>query len=240
VWTAASSIDAERGADPIFDKGLVLSATIDSMAAINFPDLEAQAGSANVYKGNTTITLNGTTITIINSLKNGGKSFTTSLPANGVIYVKYVSSSSPGNIILAAPNGLQGRLTLVSDNDIQIVNHVKYKTPPDQNPNSTDALGLVAQRSVVVQSAAPNNLQIYAHMICKTGGFGVANYDTGSSRGTMTVYGGIANEVRNAVGTGSGSTGYLKNYIFDTRFTNNPPPSYPKVIDELEWREWEG
>jgi len=82
-------------------------------------------------------------------------------------------------------------------------------------------------------------LNVYAHIICQNGGFGVINYDTGSARGTLNVYGGIVNQVRNAVGQTSG-TGYLKNYIYDARFARNPPPNYPVLTDELEWRRWDG
>jgi hypothetical protein len=92
----------------------------------------------------------------------------------------------------------------------------------------------------VVTTAAPNNVQIYAHMIAQAGGFGVANYSSGSARGTMKIYGGIVNSVRNGVNTNGGATGYVKNYIFDKRLSKNPPPNYPKLLDELEWTEWDG
>jgi hypothetical protein len=80
--------------------------------------------------------------------------------------------------------------------------------------------------------------------MCKEGGFGVYKYDDSrlGARGILTVYGGIVNEIRNAVGTFStqSSTGYKKNYIFDRRFVNNPPPNYPRVTNQLQWTEWQG
>ena len=128
---------------------------------------------------------------------------------------------------------------MVADNDINIVDHVRYKTNPETTPTSTDALGLVAKQDVVVATTAPNNVEIFAHMIAQTGGFGVANYSSGTTRGVLKVYGGIVNNVRNAVGI-VGGAGYTKNYIFDTRLSKNPPPNYPKLLDELEWTEWDG
>jgi hypothetical protein len=91
----------------------------------------------------------------------------------------------------------------------------------------------------MVTDSAPDDLEIYAHIIAQESGFGVEGYDRGSSRGTLTVYGGIVNEIRQAVGTTSPS-GYRKNYIFDNRFTNNPPPCYPEQDNNLQWDEWGG
>jgi hypothetical protein len=188
------------------------------------------------------MTIDNQTMRITNARKKWTNK-ATPIPANGLVYVKTVTSGTDprtGNITLGAPNGLNGRLTLVSDNEIKIIDHVRYKSNPQTITNSTDALGLIAKQSVAVQTSAPKNLDIYAHIMCQNGGFGVVNYNSGSARGTLTVYGGIVNKMRNAVNTGGGTTGYRKNYIFDKRFSKNPPPKYPVLTDELEWVEWEG
>jgi len=231
---------------PIFDFGLVTSATIDSIATIDFSALLATAtASGLVLQGPTTISASGSTLKITNS-KKGWTNQSVSIPAGGLIYVQTYSTKSGtttttynGDITLSATNGLTGRLTLVADNDINIANHVRYTANPSTDSTSKDALGLIAKQDVVVQSTAPNNLEIYAHIICQNGGFGVDGYSSGSSKGTLTVYGGIVNYTRNAVGTTT-PTGYVKNYIYDGRFTKNPPPSYPEIDDELEWTSWEG
>jgi len=57
----------------------------------------------------------------------------------------------------------------------------------------------------------------------------VQNYDEGSSRGTLTVFGAIAQKFRGTVSTSSGgtvSTGYAKNYQYDDRFRNTAPPKF--------------
>ena len=244
AWTAAATIEtASSAVNPIFQQGLTTSAPLESMASVDFTALYTAANTSGlVLDGATTIVLNGATLTITNSRKSW-TSKAVAIPANGLIYVRTVTSGTTstrtGDISVSAPSGLLGRLTLVSDNDIKITDHIRYQNNPATVPTSTDALGLVAKRNVEVQTSAPNNLDIYAHIICQTGGFGVASYSSGSSRGTLNVYGGIVNSVRNAVGTTSG-TGYSKNYVFDKRFTKNPPPSYPVLNDELEWTEWEG
>ncbi|WP_456788516.1 hypothetical protein [Cellulomonas sp. P5_C5] len=59
--------------------------------------------------------------------------------------------------------------------------------------------------------------------------FMVQNYDRGVPRGTLTVNGAIAQKFRGTVGTGSGatvSTGYLKAYKYDKRFSYVAPPKF--------------
>ncbi|MEI6647118.1 MAG: hypothetical protein WCP12_13865 [bacterium] len=242
VWSGASSITLATGTAPVFEKGLALSATMETMASVDFSSLLTVAKAAGlVLEGPTTMVLDGTTMKITNTRKKWSDKVV-SIPANGTVYVKTATSgkgTKTGDITVSAPNGLGSRLTLVSDNDINIVDHVRYKTNPQTDPASTDALGLIAKHDVVVQPDAPDDVDIYAHIICQTGGFGVQDYSTGSYRGNLNVYGGIVNLVRNAVGQ-IGRSGYSKNYIFDVRFAKTPPPNYPVVTDELEWTEWDG
>jgi hypothetical protein len=159
----------------------------------------------------------------------------------GLIYVKNstsgTTSTKPGNVSMSgSTNGM--RLTVVSEGDIKINGHLRYKDNPTNNPSAKNALGLIAKSNVVVQTIAPNNLDIYAHVIAKTGGFTVDQYDQGAGRGSLNVYGGIVNWIRKPVW--GGSSGYLKNYTYDKRFRSTPPPHYPAVPDEFKWLGWEG
>jgi len=255
VWTVQDHIDVDPGADPIFDQGIVYNAEIESMASVNFADLQAKAVSAGkVLEGPTTIVIDGSQMKVVNARKG----WTTSnpgiitipesnkvLPTPGTqskvyftVYVKNYSTTL-GDITISAPNGVGNRLTLISDNDIKIAGHIKYKVDPLVDPSSTDALGLIAKRDVMVQTSAPYDASICAHIMCQNGGFGVVNYDSRAQSGKLNVVGGIVNNVRKAVGTVR-PTGYKKNYVFDTRFAKYPPPNYPVLTDELEWSEWEG
>ena len=207
-----------------------------------------------LLKGDAKIELRGTTMFITN-VERGWENQVVAIPTNGVVYAesytytemyydrynrrRYRTVTEPGNIDISAPQTFSGNLTLIAENNINIVGHVRYGRDPLTDPASTDSLGLIAKKNAVVEAVAPNNLEIYAHIICRDGGFGVKNYDRGSFRGTLKVVGGIANLIRNAVGTTSPS-GYLKNYIFDSRLTRNPPPFYPRLPDRLQWDTWEG
>ncbi|MGV8967947.1 MAG: pilus assembly PilX family protein [Cellulomonas sp.] len=58
--------------------------------------------------------------------------------------------------------------------------------------------------------------------------FLVQMYDKGSDAGTLYVYGSIAQRWRGIVGTGSGTTGYSKQYNYDTRLQYSAPPYFPR------------
>jgi hypothetical protein len=247
--SVATSIQKENtSVNPIFDVGLSLGVPSENMSSIVLASLKTSANL--VLDGASTIIISNQTLRITN-LRRGWTNFSWSIPDEGVVYVQTVTSGDSatrtGDLSVSGPSGLHGRLTLVADRDILINNHITYAENPQTLPSSTDALGLIARRHVAVQASAPNDLNIYAHIICgvavpglvQEGGFGVANYNTGSYRGLLTVYGGIVNYCRNPVGQVSG-TGYTKNYTFDTRFSKTPPPCYPIKTDEFEWTEWDG
>ena len=239
VATTASSYDVSNAsAEPIFDMGITKNADVQTMATVDLAELKKD--SSLTLEGDTTISFSNKTVRITNSRKFWTNSVQT-IPNDGLVYVQNSSSGTaatkPGNISLSGTNG--SRVTLVAEGNINITGHVVYKDNPVTNPNSTDALGLIANSNIIVKTSAPNNLVIQAHMIAKGGGFGVENYDTVSWRGLLNVYGGIVNKIRNAVGT-TGTTGYSKNYTFDPRFKKTPPPRYPAVPDEFQWLGWEG
>ena len=234
-----------------FHKGLTLNAPSNSLLNLNFTNLKNQAGL--LLEGYTQIRLALSNISIINT-RAGWNSWTNiPLPTNGLVYVQDsktgTSSTKKGNVYLSGT--LQGRLTIASDYDIHITNHVRYATHPTNAIPSTDALGLLAMRNVVIATNCPNNLDVFAHLIASgkatptdasDGSFWVTNYQSGKARGDLTVYGGIVQDKRGPVATlksgGALSTGYNKEYIYDTRFADNPPPFYPTLTNEYTWRAW--
>jgi hypothetical protein len=81
------------------------------------------------------------------------------------------------------------------------------------------------------------DLQIDAAILAIKHSFIVDNFDCGthSSVGELTVNGAIAQTFRGTVGTGSPSTGYLKDYNYDNRFEVAQPP-YLFNIASSSWR----
>ncbi len=142
-----------------------------------------------------------------------------------------------------------GPLTVASEASMYIENNITYTHNPVTTPTTTDALGLISQDNIWVDTGAPAALTIDAAMIAAgtssggTGSFGVINYATMNPTGTLTVYGGIVQAVRGPVGTanqwGGVETGYAKSYNFDSRFLTKPPPDYPVISGQVNFSQWQ-
>jgi hypothetical protein len=159
------------------------------------------------------------------------------------------------------------QLTVGSSNDIIITNNVRYAdyTAASGTPGTTgyvppsadgkdNLLGLVSwQGDVRVGSAAPNNVEIHGTIMAMNGIFQVDNYDTGASRGTATLLGGVISNNYGAFGTFNSSTGvqvsgYGRNFIYDQRMgQGSVPPYFPSlntfiaftndITDKMVWQE---
>lgn len=241
-----------------FDQGLTLNSYQGQMADVDFnssasTSLKSIANSTGlVLDGNTTITFNASGSVKITNSRAGYNNYSYNPSAEGIIYIRNATSGSsstrPGTAYITGGT-VKGRLTVVTESDMYIQGHVQYKTDPQTNPSSTDALGLISRDDIYVDTGAPNNLNIDAAMIATgtsgdgtTGSFSVINYNTGSPRGTLNVYGGIVQDQRGAVGTFSGSStthGYAKQYSYDPRFINTPPPYYPTIADKVTFSQWQ-
>jgi hypothetical protein len=235
-----------------FDQGFTRPVETESMADVDFPELKQKA--ALVLYGTTTVKLVGSNMKITNS-REGWNNHTLAVPPNGLIFVDSASSgaSSSRTGDLYIEGTLDGRLTFVTDRDINITDDITYVDDPKVNTSSDDALGLISNRDIVVKTSCPDDVKIYAHMIAtgnatstsSDGSFGVQSYNTGNPRGFLNVHGGIAQDYRGAVGTFSTSTGvtshgFNKNYTYDRRFATDPPPEYPPLSNRLHsglWRD---
>ena len=229
------------------------------MADIDFnsaasTSLKNEAKASGLYlTGNTTITFNGGTVSISNTHTNPTwSSHSYTLPTKGIIYVSNSGTTSGANagIIYITGGTVDAAVTLVSENDMHIEGNITYTHNPVTTPSTTDALGLISQDSITVDASMPNTATIDAAMIAAgtsgdgdTGSFGFVNYNTGSARGILNVYGGIVQNTRGGVGqfnNGNGNLthGYSKNYSYDQRFLSKPPPYYPTVSNQVSFSQW--
>jgi hypothetical protein len=256
ILTSAKSSWGSGPASAVFSNGYQLGVQYMSMSSVNFTNTSSSQDCLRVVAnlvltGATRVALSGTNLYITNGRRgwtNVNYAATNrNIVSNGTIYVA-TSGTSTG--ILTMAGTLKGRLTLVADNNISITNHIRYSSSPATNPACIDALGLITRGDIIVETNCPGNLDVFAHMIAtgtatsstNDGMFTVKNYDTRPTTGpggcsNLNVYGGIVEYYRGPVGTTSGQ-GYLKNYIFDTRFKTDPPPHYPVVGDEYYWGGW--
>jgi hypothetical protein len=142
---------------------------------------------------------------------------------------------------------LDGELTVASWRDVRIEDNVTYLGSNAQGaplPGCDDLLGIVAGDNVVFVENVPNqtDLIIDGVLMALNTSVTAENYNSGLPRGTLTVYGGLIQKYRGAVGTFSGSSithGYQKNYHYDQRVTARTPPAFPLtgVYDEVAWSE---
>lgn len=180
------------------------------------------------------------------------------VPAAGDSSIQIANIS---NGILATTGGfdvhiwgqLDGRLTVVSTDDIYIETDLLYFADPLLFPTSDDMLGLIAADSVIVaykdNGASPtrdpneSDCRINATILAMSSFTtqGVTPPFSGPSRGTIYLLGGIIQETRGRISFTFGPTtyGYGKDYEYDRRLLTQLPPAFPLYGDNviLSWRE---
>lgn len=126
---------------------------------------------------------------------------------------------------------LDGRTSIAAENYIYVTGDLTYVSRTD------DLLGLIGQNAVFVWNPMDDNTsllggtdrEIDAAILSVAHTFQVQNYDEGSSRGTLTVFGAIAQKYRGTVAKTSGSSilsGYAKDYQYDRRLMAVSPPKF--------------
>jgi hypothetical protein len=153
-----------------------------------------------------------------------------------------------------------GQLTIGTENDIIVDGPTCWSStsPCPEKPVGNEMLGLIANNFVRVFHEYPNeainpttyaveckslqtgqterkleNLTIDAAILSLNHSFIVDHYDCGSSLGTVTVRGAIAQKFRGPVG--QGSDGYqAKSYNYDDRLRYQEPPSFIEP-EKLPW-----
>ena len=158
---------------------------------------------------------------------------------SGNIHVKGILN---GQVTIAAlsPNSSKGQVWLDSS--------VVYNDNPQTDPGSTDMLGICATNNILISSNTNNNnpahgISVQASLFSLNGGFGADSATTKKVSGSINLYGGVSQAVRQAVGAvgsnGSISNGYQKHYLYDNRMMVTAPPCFPTTgaYEILEW--WE-
>jgi len=117
-------------------------------------------------------------------------------------------------------------------------------TPPaGPGSTSTSTLGLIATRFVRVYHPCENgkngseslkNLWIYGAILSTSHSFVVDNYNCGSPLGELSIVGAVAQKFRGIVGL-VGTSGYVKEYIYDERLATDEPPYFLAPL-KAGWR----
>lgn len=223
--------------NPAFNGGLTLGAAAIPLPTVTSTQLQSNANL--VLQGDTSIALSGNTMLVTNSA-NSWVNQPVPISTNGVVFV------NGGNLTIAGGE-VRGQLTLSSSQDVLITNSVTYACNPEtllpgysgqpdpdcldpstgQATRNTDVLGIVAGQNITLTNAAPYDVSLQASLMALNTSFGFEGADT-LQRGTLHIYGGLIQKNRNTVSSGIGpSTGYRKDYRYDTRFTDLAPPYFP-------------
>lgn len=168
------------------------------------------------------------------------------IPGNGVIYVEdnaWVEGTVKGRaLVVAAKLGA----ALSSMPNIMIPNNIVYN---DLTANSTDILGLLSQKDIVITYAAPQTLTIDAALIAQNGVANFFDFSGGCSsvaaeKTTLNIFGSMASY---GIWTWTWTcangkySGYLNtNTTYDGRLLYSPPPDFPvdsaAGYQQLNWK----
>lgn len=184
-------------------------------------------------------------------------------PAAGS-YTSTTLSAFTANGVVVVPSGdlhvkgtFKGHATFATTSvghSVYVDSSVHYNVPPPpwvdppigplHNSSTEDLLGICSYDSIVVSDNAVNNkgCEIDASMFCLKGGLTAQDYDSRPVSGNLTIYGGIQQNSRGAIGTVSGGvivTGFQKNYYYDDRLMTTFPPYYPATgtFEIVSWLE---
>ena len=138
-----------------------------------------------------------------------GAASTYPVPTNGAIY-------SPQTIIISGQ--VQGRVTVASNNDIDIGGNISYVTP------GQDVLGIVAENNVVVAQYAPSPMTWTGAVLAETGTW--ETYSQDGSHSTMNFTGSSATKLG-----GSFTMFNTRNYNYDSNLLFLSPPWFPNLSD---------
>jgi type II secretory pathway pseudopilin PulG len=156
VKTADSFITYMHGGppddNPDFQEGIQLGAEVVPMPSKALGLRTAAVQEGLMLTGPTTIVLNSDGTMDVTNAQQGWVNENMPLPANGALFV------NGGDLTISGI--LNGRLSVGSNRNIVIANNLVYNQDPRVNPDSTDTLGLIAERDVVVSRDAPFDVEI--------------------------------------------------------------------------------
>lgn len=189
----------------------------------------------------------------------------TGVPMYG--YVSYCKPGRPWNdVSIASTNGIMfvnggitvsgvvdGMMTIVTNGAITVTDDIRYRASDADGPlaDCDDMLGLVSGGDIIVANNAANGSDcvIHAAMMALSNSLRVDNWNTGSPRGNLTVWGSIIQDFRGSIGTAElvdGQivvlTGYAKDYHYDWRLQEEYPPGFYRFLQtgtfkRTAWRE---
>ncbi len=162
---------------------------------------------------------------------------------NGVIYVENTTTTRPTVYVQGT---VSGQTTVASSGSIKVTGNLFLGDDPMDDPTSTDIIGLVAAKNVVVTKSTKDvdrtiqaSIMTMNPTVSSTTNFNAENYNV-TRFGYLHLYGALVQQARGAVGQLGSPTsrlGYLKDYRWDPRLQNIAPPYFPMlfVLRKISW-----
>jgi len=162
-------------------------------------------------------------------------------PSNGIIFIE-------DNVVIDGQiNG--ARLTITAADLPVPSNPANYKNVIINNDlsytsyDSTDSIGLIGQKGVMVGMISEDNLKIDAALIAQNDRVGRFYYIGGSctykNRSVISLFGMIASYTRYGFAY-TGGTGYTtRNITYDANLLYAPPPNFPLTSDQYQILSWQ-
>lgn len=129
---------------------------------------------------------------------------------------------------------LDGQLTVASMQTINITGNLTYLNPDDNNPDTLDILGLIANKDIFIPVSAPDILEINAAMIARTGKVWCKQ---GVGKDTLTIKGSVCSHQFSDFSAPSGRIYNRIKLYFDNRLLIKPPPHYT-LFKEESFKDW--
>jgi len=223
--TASNKVLFYSGATPAnttFDKGYTEDVAPIPMPDVSaFDNLKAYAVTDNFYYPNSI------SIEILNDQVSIDGAAAVPLPTNGVIFC-----DKDINI----KGTLNGQLTVASMQTINITDNLKYANPTDDDPNTLDILGLIADKDIQIHKDAPDILEINAAMTARTGKVWCKQ---GPGKDTLTIKGSVCSHQFSDFASPSGRIYNKIKLHFDNNLLIKSPPYYTlfKTESFKDWRD---
>jgi hypothetical protein len=122
---------------------------------------------------------------------------------------------------------LNGKCTVISEEPIKIVDSVRYRD------RTKDVLGIISKDNIIIDTpyTAKGDIYIDGCLLSIEGGLHTRQYDLGSPRGMLEIFGTVALKHPGTVGrlTNSGAhvSGYKARFLQDPKLLYHPPLMFP-------------
>ena len=180
-----------------------------------------------------------TAINTSSDYKNRTLLYTEAIPASGIFYIEdkvWVEGTVKGRVTVAAAVLPYNSATAPS---IYIPNNVTYAAK-----DGTNSLGLIAQQSVIVSYAAPQNIEVDGAMVAQNGSVEFLYYQNDKAlKNSINVFGSIMTYGQWTWtwvdGNNNDVSGYATtNDTYDSNLMYGPPPSFPLSSSGYKQLSW--